>query len=164
MFKDILTFLKNISFMDYIFFFTVVFLIILVVSLVYFIKINDDVVESKEDNTFKDPDNLKVITAALKKEEPKEPIKFTSYEKEQEEKAIISYDELLSNTGEFKLNYLDEDKEAKETEVNVKKVDLNNLVNITQKSDIPKIDAHVISLEKEEEFLIALKQLLNDIK
>ena len=27
---------------------------------------------------------------------------------EQEEKAIISYDELLENTGEFKLNYVDE--------------------------------------------------------
>lgn len=163
MFKDIISFLKNISFIDYVFFFTVIFLIILVVSLVYFIKINEDTNLNKEDDTFKDPDNLKVITAAMKKEEPK-VVKFTSYEKEQEEKAIISYDELLSNTGEFKLNYLDDDKEVTEEEVNVKKVDLNNLVNITQKSDIPKIDVHVISLEKEEEFLIALKQLLNDIK
>lgn len=159
MFNNIWLFFKNISFIDYIFFFTVVFLIILVVSLVYFIKINEDVFE--EDNTFKDPDNLKVITNAMKKEEPK-IVKFTSYEKEQEEKAIISYDELLSNTGEFKLNYLDDEKENNE-DIEVKKVDLNNLVNISQKTDIPKMEVHVISLAKEEEFLKALKCLQSDL-
>lgn len=160
MFNNIWLFFKNISFIDYIFFFTVVFLIILVVSLVYFIKINEDVFE-QEDNTFKDPDNLKVITNAMKKEEPK-IVKFTSYEKEQEEKAIISYDELLSNTGEFKLNYLDDEKENNE-DIEVKKVDLNNLVNISQKTDIPKMEVHVISLAKEEEFLKALKCLQSDL-
>ena len=169
MFKDILNFLKSISFIDYIFFFTVIFLIILVVSLIYFIKINeealeesianDDSKEKQQDNIKKenDKDDLKVITESLMAEEEK-PVKFTTYEQEQEEKAIISYDELLSNTGEFKLNYVEDEKNLNPN-VNVKKVDLNNMVNVNIQEKMPKLDIKVISLKEEEAFLKALKEL-----
>jgi len=156
MFKDIFNFLKNISFIDYIFFFTVVFLIVLVVSLIYFIRINEDVLENDE---IKDPDNLKAITNSLKNKEVK-PITFTSYEKEQEEKAIISYDELLSNTGEFKLNYADEETKG---DVSVKRFDLNNLINPDIKKAPPKLEVHLVSLKREEEFLQALKDLAKQL-
>ena len=66
MFNDIILFLKSLTFTDYVFFFTVIFLIILVVSLVYFIKINAEVIEQEE--KFSDPDNLKNIATAIKKE------------------------------------------------------------------------------------------------
>ena len=152
MIKDIMTFLKSISFIDYIFFFTVVFLIILVVSLIYFIRINEDIIEIEE--KIDDPDNLKAIAGAIKKES--KPITFTSYEKEQEDKAIISYDELLSNTGQFELNYASEEQKG---DVSVKKFDLNNLINTSVKSEPPKVDVHLLSLSHEEEFLKALKEL-----
>ena len=152
MLKDIILFLKNLTFVDYVFFFTVIFLIILVVSLVYFIKINEDVIEKEEKLT--DPDNLKNIAAAIKKEA--KPITFTSYEQEQEDKAIISYDELLSNTGEYQLNYSSEDDSAG---ISVKKFDLDNLVNPTVKVEGPKLQVHLMPLKREEEFLKALKEL-----
>ena len=143
--------LKNITFIDYVFFFTIVFLIVLVVSLIYFIKINEEIIE--EEDKLNDPDNLRQIAGAIKKEA--KPITFTSYEQEQEDKAIISYDELLSNTGEFQLNYSSEEQKG---DLSVKKIDLNNLINST-KTEQPKMEVHLISLKREEEFLKALKEL-----
>ncbi len=153
MVKDIILFLKNLSFIDYVFFFTVIFLIILVVSLIYFIRINEDEITQE---AITDPDNLKNIAEALKNTESPKPITFTSYEKEQEDKAIISYDELLSNTGEYALNYSSEDDKDG---LSIKKFDLDNLVNPTQKVEAPKIDVHLFTVKREEEFLKALKEL-----
>ena len=82
-------------------------------------------------------------------------IDFTPYEKEEEEKAIISYDELLSNTGQYELNYLNKEKNG---DVLVKTVDLNNLINV-KKSEPIKMEVHLMSLRKEEEFLKTLKEL-----
>lgn len=147
-----MSFFKNITFIDYIFFFSVVFLIILVVSLIYFIKINEEIIE--EENKLSDPDNLKEIASSIKTEA--KPITFTSYEKEQEDKAIISYEELLNNTGEFELNYLDE--EVKD-DLTVKKVDLTNIANQNSQIIVEQKEVQLFSLKKEEEFLKALKEL-----
>ena len=160
MLNDIITFLKSLAFIDYVFFFTVVFLIILVVSLIYFIKINsnetDELTDNLVDNVNKNKDvkdpELNEIATALKNIKP---IDFTPYEKEEEEKAIISYDELLSNTGQYELNYLNEEKNG---DVLVKTVDLNNLINV-KKSEPIKMEVHLMSLRKEEEFLKTLKEL-----
>lgn len=147
-----MAFFKNITFIDYIFFFSVIFLIILVVSLIYFIKVNEEIIE--EENELSDPDNLKKIASTIKKEA--KPLTFNSYEKEQEDKAIISYEELLNNTGEFELNYLDE--EVKD-DVTVKKVDLTNIANQNNQIIVEQKEVQLLSLEKEEEFLKALKEL-----
>ncbi|MBR4231076.1 MAG: hypothetical protein IKR74_02845 [Bacilli bacterium] len=152
MFNDIVLFLRNLSFIDYIFFFTVVFLIILVVSLIYFIRINEDIIEKEEEVT--DPDNLQSIASAIKNDA--KPITFTSYEKEQEDKAIISYDELVSNTGNYTFNYTSEDDKDG---VSIKKFDLDNLISESAKKEEPKIEVHLFSLKREEEFLKALKEL-----
>ena len=100
--------------------------------------------------------SLKEITEALEQAEPS-TINLNKYEEEQEEKAIISYDELLKRKNDFAINYSDED--VFDDDLIVKKVDLDNLVNkdIVEK---PKIKVSVISYEKEEAFLKALKQLL----
>lgn len=149
MFSDIIVFLKSLTFIDYIFFFTVVFLMVLIISLIYFIKINGKVIN---DSTVKNSDDLQEIATALK---DLKPISFTPFEKEEEEKAIISYDELLSNTGQFELNYSNEEKNG---DLLIKKVDLNNLIN-DKKIDAMKIDVHLMSLSREEEFLKTLKEL-----
>ena len=152
MLNNILGFLKSITFIDYIFFFTVVFLIVLIVSLIYFVKINEE--EMKADETLKDPDNLQAIASSIKQNA--RPVTFTTYEKEQEDRAIISYEELLSNTGEFSVNYVDEKPNC---EIEVKRVDLSNLINLNQLVEPPKMEVHVIPLKHEEEFLQALKEL-----
>ena len=82
MLNDIITFLKSLAFIDYVFFFTVVFLIILVVSLIYFIKINSNETDELTDNLVlneienvnknkdvKDPE-LNEIATALKNIKP----------------------------------------------------------------------------------------------
>lgn len=152
MLNDIILFLKNLTFIDYVFFFTVIFLIILVVSLIYFIRINEDLIEKEEEIT--DPDNLQSIATAIKNDA--KPVTFTSYEKEQEDKAIISYDELLSNTGKYEFNYASEDDKDG---VSIKKFDLENLVSESVKGEETKMEVHLFPLKREEEFLKALKEL-----
>lgn len=157
MFNDIMFFIKGLTFIDYVFFFTVIFLLILIVSLIYFIRINEDMIQEEE--KINDPDNLRAIASSIKTEA--KPITFTSYEKEQEEKAIISYEELLSNTGEFKLNYIDEEPKS---DLSVKKVDLSNLITPAEETPaMPKMEVHLFSLKREEEFLTALKELQSQL-
>lgn len=153
MFANISAFLKNITFIDYVFFFSVIFLIILVVSLIYFIKINEEIIDSTE--KLEDSDNLKEIVNNLKATDPK-PMTFTPYEREQEDKAIISYDELLSNTGEYELNY--ENEEVKD-DLTIKKVNLNNIANQNIQIEVNPKEVPLFSLKREEDFLKALKEL-----
>ena len=61
MLNDIITFLKSLAFIDYVFFFTVVFLIILVVSLIYFIKINSNETDELTDNLILSTRNLENV-------------------------------------------------------------------------------------------------------
>lgn len=156
MMSGLISFFKNITFIDYIFFFSVIFLIVLVVSLIYFIRVNEDIIEKAD--SIEDPDNLRKIAKEIKKES--KPVNFTSYEKEQEDKAIISYEELLNNTGEFELNYASEEKKD---DLVVKKVDLNNIVNLNNQIEVAKSEIPLFSLKREEEFLKALKELQNQL-
>ena len=72
----------------------------------------------------------------------------------QKEKAIISYDELLQRQNKYAVNY---EKEEIIDDLVVKKVDLNDLVNKDEQVKIKEV--RVISYEKEEAFLNALKEL-----
>lgn len=153
MIQNILLFLDKLTFIDYVFFFTVVFLIVLIVSLVYFIRVNEEIMIADEKAA--DPDNLANIVSKIKKEA--KPVTFTSYEKEQEDKAIISYDELKNNTKDVELNYAEEEMQG---DLTVKKFDLQNLVKDTVRTDPPKsIEVHLMPLAHEEEFLQTLKEL-----
>lgn len=179
--KDILGFLNTLTFIDYVFFFSVVILIILIVSLIYFIKINDEVFEEpKVEEPKKDileniqvevptPDiydeneegellDLQALTKQLEANKTLN-IDLTQYEKEQEERAIISYDELLKKTGSAQINY---ENEELVDDITVKKVDLANLVSNIEDNE-PKIKVQVISYDREEAFLQALKQLQQNL-
>ena len=162
------------SWVDIIFFLAVIFLIILVVTLIYFIIINKDEdtektskIEVKEEvkeepkiKIYDDPNekdeliDLRTLTKQMETQDSS-PITMNLYEEEQEEKAIISYDELLAKKEDLKLNYEDEKQIGN---VTVKKVDMDN---ITVPNDEKKIS--VISYEKEEAFLEALKKLQEQI-
>lgn len=183
--NDILSFIKTLSLVDIVFFFAVVALMLLIVTLIHFILENKYNEETEERNVnisennnvsisinnveakkieqnknsdqeiLKEANDLLEIAAALEQAEPNN-INLNRYEEEQEEKAIISYDELLERTNEWAINYSEEESIAED--LTVKKVDLNNLVN-KEISLKPEIKVSVISYEKEEAFLAALKEL-----
>ena len=164
--NDIISFLKTLSFVDVVFFFAVLALMLRVIVLIYFIRENNiesdhnitskkELKKSKIEDSNDDLASLKEITEALENAEPTS-IDLNKYEEEQEEKAIISYDELLKRKNDFAINYVDE--ENLDEDLVVKKVDLDHLIN----KDVvvkPEIKVAVISYEKEEAFLEALKQL-----
>ena len=179
--KDFLIFIKSLDFIDILFIVSIIGLVILIVTLIYIIKINDDDIElldgDVDDIQVDDSDDEELDLAKISKEieeSPSRPIILNDYEKEQEEKAIISYDELLK-TKDLKeeINYI---KEEELGDLKIKSVDMKE---ITKPIELPKIKEEykklinideeepkevktnnvLISYEKEEEFLQALKKL-----
>lgn len=127
--------------------------IILIISVIYLYKISSlEIIESEVNDML----DLKEITKQIEESPKKRNIELTPYEKEQEEKAIISYDELLKSSNSMKINY---DDEYDATGVRVKKVDLKNIADYDETST--DTDVHVISYKEEEAFLKALKKLKN---
>lgn len=98
--------------------------------------------------------DLEGLTKKLQQEES-ERVTCTEYEKDQEEKAIISYDELLQKHNKYAINY---EKEEVMDDLIVKKVDLNDLVN-KNSEEVIETEVRAISYQKEEDFLRALKEL-----
>lgn len=141
---------------DIIFFFAVLILMILIVTLIYFIKINNETEEKDLEET-QEMKIAKELRDSMKNSEP--TIKFTDYEKDQEDKAIISYDELLNKGNNYELNY---EKEEMHDDLSVKKVDLDNLAN-KNNNTVSNIEVRLISFQKEEAFLEALKRLQKEL-
>ncbi len=97
--------------------------------------------------------DLESLTKKLQMEE-KDRVSCTEYEKDQEEKAIISYEELLQKHNRYGLNY---ETEKRVDDLVIKKVDLQNLENKNIEDDYAGV--RVISYKREEAFLCALKEL-----
>lgn len=159
--NDTIEFLKTISLVDAIFFFAVLILMLLIITLVYFIKENNEdeyanVFDNKTLDAVSEIDVLKEIAENLENAPEEEGINLNRYEEEQEEKAIISYDELLKHKHDFALNYSEE--ETINDDIKVKKVDLDNLINKESKRE-PEVHGAFFTYEKEEAFLEALKTL-----
>ena len=124
-------------------------------------KINNEVEDEEEIMEVKNQEELDLqnISRAIEEQLPK-PIILNDYEKEQEEKAIISYDELIAsqnNKGKV-INY----KEEKEIDgLKVKSFDLDNLTK-NEEQPTPKDELQnpiLFDYKKEEEFLKTLKKL-----
>ena len=157
-FNDIYNFIMALRFVDIVFYFSILILMILIVILIYFIKINK--LEEDEKNKLGETQEMKIakeLRDSMKNSEP--TIKFTDYEKDQEDKAIISYDELLNKGTNYELNY---EKEEMHDDLSVKKVDLDNLVNKSNNA-VSNLEVRVISFQKEEAFLEALKRLQKEL-
>ena len=158
LFSDIGEFLRTLNFVDIVFFFAVLILMVLIVTLIYFIRINND----EEPKEIKDETSEMKIVREIKENlgnAEEHNVNFTEYERDQEDKAIISYDELLNKGNNYSLNY--ETEELKD-DVSIKKVNLDDLVNKSEEAT-PKVDVRVISFAKEEAFLQALKQLQKEL-
>ena len=147
---DIINFLKSLTLIDYILYIAILVLIILIVSLIYLLKTTDidSIIEQENDDDF----DIKNAVKELSEKTPRE-MELTDYEKEQEENAIISYDELVESTRNNKINYQAEEINDK---ISVKKFDLDNLVSEGKEESL---NVKVLTFEHEEAFLAALKQL-----
>lgn len=156
--QDIGDFLKSLSFIDIVFFFSIVILMILVVTLIYFIRINEDEEDRKNNDETAEMKIVKELRENMKSDD-EVVINFTDYEKEQEDKAIISYDELLNKNNNYGLNY---EKEDIYDDLSVKKVNLDNLINKNNDNKVNS-EIRVISFAKEEAFLEALKRLQKEL-
>ena len=175
-FTDTISFIKSLSFVDIVFMMSIIGLIVLIVTLIYIIKVND---EEEIDNTKIDeqPQDIleeinkeqpQSIVETTKTEEPKKEIieeeldlsKITQeldhsspkaialndYEREQEERAIISYDELLKTKDlQEEINYINEQNLG---DLTVKSVDLDS---ITRPIELPKIREKIVEQKIEEE-------------
>jgi len=106
----------------------------------------------------KDRIDLEAITKNIEENYRPANIELTSYEQEQESSAIISYEELISNKNK-KINY--DDQFENTMDIDVRKVNLSN--HPGEEVENNKIEVTLMSYEKEEAFLKALKQLQNDL-
>ena len=147
---DIASFLKTLTVIDYILYVAILVLLILIVSLIYLLKTTDIEGSIQEEN---DDFDIKNTVKELSEATPRE-MELTDYEKEQEQNAIISYDELINSTKNNKINY--ETDELLNDKISVKKFDLDNLVS---EGSEQIANVRVITFEHEEAFLQALKTL-----
>lgn len=159
--SDILAFLKSLSLIDYILYFAVLVLVILIVSLIYIMKLDDsletETVNEKKDNDINsDSIDLQHIMENIN-ENPKPIIDMTKYEEEQEEKAIISYDELIACANTKPINY--DEEELIDNAVMVKKINLEKIASDEINEEVPHLDVKLMKYEREEAFLKVLKQM-----
>ncbi len=155
---DIINFLKSLALVDYVLYFSVLVLIVLIVSLIYIVRTGDDDYYDLPENKEEDELDLVALSKEIDEHTPYNNIELTDYETEQEEKAIISYDELIKQHKNYALNY---EEESNKEGINIKKIDNSNPLNETDEieessTQVPNI---VLSYEREEEFLRLLKQL-----
>lgn len=175
--NDLISFINTLTFVDLVFFLAIIVLIILVISLINILRSNDDeeldlqinALEEKEKEEEKELD-LSVLTNQLEQVKKEVPVTMTSYEEEQEAKAIISYDELLKTQPLKKISYKNEEELDG---LSVKAIDVNNLVStinpnpITYNKEYLKDEntkKNLISYDQEEAFLLALKQLQESLE
>ena len=97
--EDIYKFVSTLNLADFIFFFAILILMILIITLIYFIKINED-----NESNLEETAEMKIVKELDKYTNEKTPtIPFTEYEKDQENKAIISYDELKNKKSSYEV-------------------------------------------------------------
>ncbi len=185
--KNLSDFLSSLTLIDVIFFFSIILLMVLVTVLLYFIKVNEDVVEVEEETNDNTPKTEEVLNITKEyTDEPKEEVSYyddeegelidlksisealdngeknielTKFEEEQEKDAIISYDELLRKTQNTGINYKNE---VMMDDLSVKEVDLENFINENKEeinNTVTKPNVQVISYYQEEAFLESLKKL-----
>ena len=161
MYENLVGFIYSRSMGDYFFFIGTFLLIVLFVYILYLIKCSDGEEALNAVSDKKDDFDIEAVTKAIEKDYKPETIRLTSYEEEQENNAVISYEELLKNKDKISVSY-DDEYEFEEPTLSVKKFDLTN-TSETPVIDESKLKVQLMSYEKEEEFLKALKDLQSNL-
>ena len=164
-FQSFLIFIRSLSLIDVLLFLAIVILIILIVSFKYVSKYNKENEEVDDENMKYNDLDLIDITKKIEQEVPK-PIILNNYEKEQEEKAIISYDELVASKKDLEeINYKEEKdiKGLKVKEVDMehitKPIDISTIINRNENKVEEKHENVLMRYDKEDAFLETLKNL-----
>ncbi|MDD2410006.1 MAG: hypothetical protein PHD03_04755 [Bacilli bacterium] len=157
-FINMLEFVKTLSIGDYFFFIGTFLLIVLFIYVLYLIKLSDFESDAKK-SIITDNFDIASVANAIEKEYKPEAIKLTTYEVEQENNAIISYEELVKNKDKFGIGY-DDEYAYELPELNVKKINLTNKINHIEES---KLEVKLMQYDKEEAFLKALKELQENL-
>ena len=154
---NIFGFLYTLSMGDYIFFIGTFILLLAFLYVLYLIKRDDEMgMYYKNDEDY----NLEEIKEKIEREYDPGTIELTDYEKEQEENAIISYEELIKSKDKFSVSY-DETYKSETDEVLVKKINLNETG--LKEETTSNLKVKLMSYDNEEAFLIALKQLQQNL-
>lgn len=155
MLENIFGFLYTLSMGDYIFFISAFILILGLVYIMFLLKRDDMGVYFKEDDT-----DLEVLKETIEKEYKPSSVKLTDYEEEQERNAIISYQELIKSKDKVNISY-DDEYVSPNDEISVKKINISDEVKNEVKNE--EIKVTLMSYDKEEAFLTALKQLQQNL-
>lgn len=154
--SDVINVITSINNIDLLLYISILVLIILVVSLIYIIKNEsyEDINDNASINTPKNDEDLKTIVNNIENSSLVVS-EFTDYEKEQEERAIISYEELLAKSKMGKINY--EEENVINDDITIKKINLDNLM---EEPTLKERKNMVFgNYKREEEFLNTLKTL-----
>lgn len=155
--KDLFGFMYSLSMGDYFFFIGTILLIVLLVYIIYLIKCGDE----EETVIGKDGFDIEAVCKNIEKNYKPETIKLTSYEEEQENNAIISYDELIKNKDKINISY-DDEYNSPIPELTVRKISISEDKN-ENTLEMPKLNVKMFEYEEEENFLKALKELQKDL-
>lgn len=155
--ENIFGFLYTLSMGDYIFLIATFIIILAFVYVLYLIKRDEEmgILYKNEDISY-----LENVKETLEKDYKPNNIDLTDYEKEQEESAIISYEELIKNKDKINISY-DKNYKSETEEIDVKKIVLSDK-GIKENNDT-KLDVKLMNYDKEEAFLVALKQLQKNL-
>lgn len=158
---------KSFGWSDLFFFVVTLFLIVFLIYIYYLIKIDDsdtdDIESAIANNAFIDDElpkekSLSKIVDEIESDYKPKPIDLSDYEKEMEDTAIISYQELLDRANNN--IYYDDEYDSGFDDILVQKVD-NKESKTQELVDLPK--AVMMSYESEEAFLNALKVLQKNL-
>ena len=140
---------------------SIILLIIFAIYLLNKVNIKEKYMETVN-RANKDMLDLEKITKNIESEYKPVTIELTSYEQEQEDNAIISYEELLNNKDN---GYSYDEGYKSDSDVSVKKLDFDKITSQVEQEDRKpeKIEVKLMSYEKEEAFLDALKKLQREL-
>jgi len=161
--ENILGFLYALSMGDYFFLIATFLLILALIYIIYLIK-RDDFMDEKRFDADYDNDSMDILSICEKIESEYKPttIELTKYEEEQENNAIISYDELIKNKNINTINYDDEYKYESD-ELSVKKIQIDEYKMSERDEKEIELKVKLMHYDKEEAFLAALKQLQQNL-
>jgi len=154
MLANLFGFIYTLSMGDYFFFIGTFLLIVFFIYIIYLIKCSEI-----EEGLKADDFDLAAVSKKIETEYKPERIVLTGYEEEQENNAIISYEELVKNKDKVGLDY-DDEYIFDAPDLEVKKINLT-----TEVSSVPetKIEVRLMAYDKEEAFLQALKDLQKNL-
>lgn len=149
------------NYSDILFIISIILLIVLAVFLLNKVNLKEKYMETVN-RANKDMLDLEKITKNIESEYKPVTIELTSYEQEQEDNAIISYEELLNNRDN---GYSYDEAYKSDSDLSVKKLDLDKITSqVEQEPKKPeRIEVKLMSYEKEEAFLEALKKLQSEL-